>query len=93
MKLLMETIGAAAGLLTTLSFVPQVVKVWRSRSAADISLWMFLLFSLGVLLWLVYGLYLRSTPIILANGVTLILALSVVVMKLRFDAAPSTGGG
>lgn len=89
MKLVMESIGAVAGLLTTISFVPQVLKVWRSRSAGDISLWMFLLFSLGVLLWLVYGIYLRSVPIVLANGVTLVLALSVVVMKLRFDTAPA----
>jgi MtN3 and saliva related transmembrane protein len=79
-----DLIGFAAGTLTTVSFIPQVVKTWRSRSAKDISFGMFLLFSLGVVLWLVYGLALEATPIIVANLVTLILSLSIIVMKLAF---------
>lgn len=80
-----DVIGVTAGILTTISFVPQVIKVWKTRSATDISLWMFLLFSLGVLLWLIYGIYLNAMPIIVANSVTLLLALSVLAMKVRFD--------
>ena len=80
-----DLLGSLAGVLTTVAFVPQVLKTWRSRSARDISYGMFLLFSLGVALWLVYGLALRAYPIVVANGVTLVLALAVVVMKFRFE--------
>lgn len=79
-----DLVGSAAGLLTTMSFLPQVFKTWRSRSANDISLGMFLLFSLGVSLWLAYGVMLHSVPIITSNLVTLILATSIILMKLRF---------
>jgi len=78
-----DFVGALAGALTTVSFVPQVVKTWRSGSAEDLSLFMFVLFSAGLLLWLVYGIALRSLPIILANGITLVLALSIVLLKIR----------
>jgi MtN3 and saliva related transmembrane protein len=78
-----DLVGALAGVLTTISFVPQVLKTWRSGSAEDLSLFMFTLFSAGLLLWLVYGIALRSLPIILANGITLVLALSIVMLKIR----------
>jgi MtN3 and saliva related transmembrane protein len=76
-----------AGVLTTVAFVPQVLKTWKSRSGRDISLGTFALFSLGVLLWLLYGVAIRSVPIVVANAVTLLLALAVVVLKLYFDRA------
>jgi len=79
-----DLIGSIAGTLTTVSFLPQVLKTYRSRSAKDISLVMFLLFSLGVFLWLLYGLSLQSMPIIVSNGITLVLALSILVMKFWF---------
>ncbi|HYE37423.1 SemiSWEET transporter [Methylocaldum sp.] len=79
-----DLIGLAAGTLTTVSFVPQVIKTWKSRSAKDISFGMFLLFSLGVVLWLIYGLALHSAPIILSNLVTLVLSLSIILMKLVY---------
>ncbi len=78
------TIGFVAAVLTTVSFVPQVLKVWRTRSAKDVSLGMYLLFTLGIIAWLVYGVLIGSWPVILANVVTLILAGAVLVMKLRF---------
>lgn len=81
---LAETIGLMAGVLTTLSFVPQVHQTWRTRSTKDISLPMFLAFCTGVLLWLIYGIMIRSLPVILANGVTLILSGAILVMKLRW---------
>lgn len=81
--------GVAAGTLTTIAFIPQVIKTWRSRSADDISMFMFLLFSTGVLMWLVYGLTLNSWPMIIANGITLILAISIIVMKVVFDIKKS----
>ena len=79
-----DALGALAGTLTTAAFVPQVLKTWKSGSAKDISFAMFLIFSIGVLLWLVYGILIGATPIIFANSVTLVLALAILVMKIRF---------
>ncbi len=81
---LAEAIGLMAGALTTLSFVPQVHQTWRTKSTRDISLPMFLAFCTGVLLWLIYGIMIRSLPVMLANGVTLILSGAILVMKLRW---------
>ncbi len=79
-----EWIGGAAATLTTCSFLPQVVRVWQTRHTKDISLLMYSLFTTGVALWLAYGVLLASWPIILANGITLLLAGTVLVLKLRF---------
>ncbi len=81
----MEIIGIIAGFCTTASFVPQVLHTWRTKSVEDISLRMYLLFCSGVALWLVYGLLIGSLSVVLANAVTLVLAASVLVMKLRFN--------
>ena len=78
------TIGFIAALLTTVAFLPQALKVWQTRSAKDVSLGMYLLFTLGVALWLIYGVLLNSWPIIVSNLVTLVLAGVVLAMKLRF---------
>ncbi|MGB7933046.1 MAG: SemiSWEET transporter [Gammaproteobacteria bacterium] len=78
-----DIVGTLAGTFTTISFVPQVVKTWRSGCAEDLSLFMFALFSAGVLLWLIYGIALHSVPIILANGITLVLALIILLLKVR----------
>jgi MtN3 and saliva related transmembrane protein len=79
-----EIMGIIAGGLTTTSLVPQVIKTYKSRSAEDLSLKMFSLFSLGVLLWLIYGFINKDLPIILANGFTLMLALTLLFFKFRF---------
>jgi MtN3 and saliva related transmembrane protein len=79
-----EWIGAAAATLTTLSFVPQAVKTLRTRDTRGISGWMYATFTLGVALWLVYGLYLHSWPMIVSNSITVILSASILVMKLRY---------
>ena len=81
----LSLIGMSAALCTTVAFVPQVWQVWRSRSAKDISLGMYLIFVTGVSLWLVYGFMLGDWPLILANSVTLALAGAVLVMKIYFD--------
>ena len=78
--------GYFAGFLTTISFLPQVVKTWKSRSASDLSLVMFSVFSAGVMFWLVYGFLIQEPPIILWNSVTLALVLAILVMKLKFDS-------
>lgn len=84
-RLQVDVIGYAAAAMTTVSFVPQLLRVVRLRSARDISLGMFLIFSMGVALWLVYGLQQHSMPVTLANGVTLVLSLSILGLKLKFD--------
>ncbi len=78
-------IGYAAATGTTISFLPQLIRVVRLRSARDISLGMFLIFSAGTVLWLTYGLLSRSWPVAVANAVTLVLSLSILILKLRFD--------
>lgn len=79
-----EWIGSAAATLTTTAFIPQAWKVWRTRHTADISLGMYALFTLGVAMWLIYGVLLESWPIIIANCITLLLAGLVLVMKIKF---------
>lgn len=77
-----EIIGYAAAVLTTLSFVPQVVKTWKTRSTKDISILMFIAFCAGVFLWLVYGILLNSLPIIAANAVAFILGMVILALKI-----------
>lgn len=77
-------LGTVAGVLTTASFVPQVLKTWRTRSTADISLGMFSAFTAGVGLWLVYGILIGEIPIIVANAITLGLAGTILAFKLRY---------
>jgi MtN3 and saliva related transmembrane protein len=81
---LITLLGLLAGTLTTISFVPQLLKTWRTKSAKDMSLPMLICFCTGVLLWLVYGILLQATPIILANFITLILALMILGLKLYY---------
>lgn len=88
-------VGYVAAVLTTISFLPQLLRVVRLRSARDISLGMFLIFSTGTLFWLVYGVLSHSLPVALANAVTLALSVSILALKLRYDrkamAAHPTG--
>jgi len=79
-----QILGLAAGSCTTIAFLPQVIKTWKSGSAKDLSLGMFSFFCFGVLLWLIYGIIIRDVPVILANLFTLLLASSLLFFKLRF---------
>ncbi|GIL23417.1 MAG: hypothetical protein BroJett042_19300 [Bacteroidota bacterium] len=79
-----KILGLVAGFLTTIAFVPQVVKTWRTKSARDLSLVMFLLFCSGVFLWTIYGFMIDELPVILWNIITLLLALVILFFKIRF---------
>jgi MtN3 and saliva related transmembrane protein len=81
---LITLLGFAAGTLTTVSFVPQVHKAWRSKRCDDLSLTMLVAFGMGVVLWLIYGLMLRASPIIVANAVTLALILWLLYLKVKY---------
>ena len=86
-----ETVGAAAAVLTTGAFLPQVWKTWRTRSAGDLSFLTLSTFSTGLFLWLLYGVFRASWPIIAANAVTLALNLLILGLKLRYRARGAPG--
>ena len=77
-------LGLVAGTLTTLSFLPRLLKAWHSRSTHDISFGMLALFSAGLVLWIVYGAIVADVPVIMANSVTLVFVGLIPVLKLRY---------
>jgi len=79
-----DPIGYLAAALTTVAFIPQVLHTWRLRSTDGISLGMYVTFTIGVVLWLLYGVLLGAWPIIIANTVTLALTTSVLVLAIRY---------
>ena len=79
-----EAIGVVAAVLTTISFIPQVWHSFKTRDVSGISLGMYSVFTVGIALWLVYGILLMAWPLIMANGITLSFAIAILVMKLRF---------
>ena len=81
---LTDLIGTLAAILTTISFLPQALHTFRTKDVRGISLGMYSAFTLGVALWLVYGLLLGAWPVVIANCITLVLASSILVMKLRY---------
>ena len=79
-----ELIGLLAGMLTSIAFLPQVIKTWKSKSANDLSLVMFLVFFIGVALWLTYGLIINDLPMIFANVITLSFSGVILFFKLKY---------
>lgn len=77
-------LGLLAGTLTTIAFLPQVIRIWRSKSAKDLSMAMLATFTTGVFCWLVYGVMIDSLPLILANAVTFVLAGTNLVLKIKY---------
>ena len=84
LSFLLKYVGFIAAFLTTFAFFPQAIKVWKTKSTKDISLLMFALFTLGVFLWLIYGIILNDIPIIFANLITLILSLFILINKIKY---------
>lgn len=82
---MLETLGYIAGILTTVAFVPQVMQIYRTKSAKDVSLAMFLLFTVGVALWLAYGIMTNSFPVVAANTVTLMLSFVILYFKWKYS--------
>jgi len=80
----LELLGYVAAILTTGAFVPQAIKTIRSRDTRAISLWMYVVFTTGVAFWLAYGVVLESLPIVLANAATLLLAATIMALKIRY---------
>jgi MtN3 and saliva related transmembrane protein len=82
-----ELVGYAAASLTTASFIPQAWLTFKTRDVSGISLGMYSVFTAGIALWLVYGLMIQAWPVVIANVITLVLAASILVMRLRFKTA------
>jgi len=84
---LITLVGSISAVLTTAAFVPQVLRVWRLRDAKDISLPTFAIFSVGLVGWVSYGTLVASIPVVVANALTLVLALVILGLKVKFDRA------
>ncbi|NHF58683.1 hypothetical protein FK220_004990 [Flavobacteriaceae bacterium TP-CH-4] len=80
----LEIIGLIAAALTTSAFVPQVYKAWKLRSTKDISLTMYLVFLTGIILWLFYGIQIGSLSMTIANSVTAVLSLIIIMLKIKY---------
>ncbi|NDJ20878.1 hypothetical protein GS682_04305 [Nostoc sp. B(2019)] len=81
---LLTILGLAAASLTTIAFLPQMFKTWQTKSAKDVSFIMLITFMSGLSLWLIYGIYLQSLPIILANSVTLVFNFIILWLKIKY---------
>jgi len=84
--MLWEIVGFSAAFLTMFGFLPQVIKIYRTKSVKDLSLVCILQFSLGILLWLLYGIHLKNAVIILANSVTFVILLVALVLFFKYEA-------
>jgi MtN3 and saliva related transmembrane protein len=81
-----ELVGYAAASLTTASFIPQAWLTFKTRDVSGISLGMYSVFTTGIALWLVYGLMIQAWPVVIANVITLVLAASILVMRLKLKS-------
>ena len=80
-----DTLGMVAGTISAITFLPQVIKTWKSKSAKDISMLMFSFATISVILWLIYGIIINNWPVIYTNGCVLILSLIMLFFKLKFN--------
>ena len=81
---IISLLGFCAATLTTIGFVPQFIKAVKTKQTKDISLWMYIILITGIILWLLYGIFKNDWPIIIANVVTLLLAIPILVLKIIF---------
>lgn len=79
-----EILGLIAATLTTISFLPQVYKTWKTKDTQGLSLTMYSVFFVGIILWLIYGIHLDSLPMIMANSITALLSLFLLIMKVKY---------
>jgi MtN3 and saliva related transmembrane protein len=84
MKMYM-VIGYIAAFCTTVAYIPQAIKIIRTKDTKSISLWMYIVVTIGVLSWLIYGIFIKDTPLVIANFVTFLFTLTILIMKIRYD--------
>ena len=80
-----DIFGFTAAILSTIAFIPQVIKTWKTKSAGDVSFVLLITFSTGCLSWVIYGILVNSKPVTIANTITLILNVTILTMKISFD--------
>jgi len=80
-----DILGYSAGAITSLTFLPQVIKTWKEKSAKDISLMMFVIAAINEVMWIVYGALLNNWVIILTNAIVLAMSLTMIFFKLRYN--------
>jgi len=85
-----ELFGFAAATLSTIAFLPQVIKTWKTQSAKDVSYALLMTFSTGCLCWVIYGYQVEARPVMIANAFTLTLNLAILAMKFSFEKEPKT---
>ncbi len=85
--------GYSAALLTTIAFIPQLYRTWKTKSADDVSIYMLLLFITGLVLWVAYGWQTHSTPVLIANVITLLLNLTILGLKFSLKSKPNNAKG
>lgn len=79
-----DILGYVAGILVVLSLLPQVIKSWQTKSTTDISFWRYVIYILGLVLWITYALIINNGPVAIMNGIGLILAISILYLKIRY---------
>ena len=85
-----DTFGFIAAALTTIAFLPQVIKTWRTKKAEDVSIVMLLMFITGLLFWIVYAIQTNALPVLIANIITFILNVTILTLKLIYGKQPSS---
>ena len=80
-----DILGMCAGILTSTAFIPQVYKIWRTKDTSAISLKMYSILTVGFILWLIYGIITSSLPIMINNGLTVILSISILYLKIKTE--------
>ena len=81
---LIDIMGYTAGLLVVISLLPQTIKSWKTKLTRDLSLWRYIIYTVGLILWISYAIIIKNGPVAVMNGIGLILALSILYLKLRY---------
>ncbi|MBQ3943148.1 MAG: SemiSWEET family sugar transporter [Elusimicrobia bacterium] len=84
-KIMIDILGYISATLTTIAFLPQIIKTVQTKSAKDVSMGMFVLFTIGVFLWIIYGILTKTYPVLIANAVIFCLALAQIILKIKYD--------
>lgn len=90
--IIIEILGYISATLTTIAFLPQIIKTLKTKSAKDVSMGMFVLFTTGVFLWIIYGALTNTMPVLIANAVIFCLALTQIILKIKYDKLEKISG-
>jgi MtN3 and saliva related transmembrane protein len=83
--IMIEILGYISATITTIAFLPQLIKTFKTKSAKDVSMGMFVLFTTGVFLWIIYGILTNTMPVLIANAVIFCLSITQIILKIKYD--------